>query len=158
MTRKQRRFILIATCLGILSFALGLILYAVNDSIAFFYSPTKVSELNIEPGTRFRLGGLVQEGSVKRGDNAHVQFVVTDTNQTITVNYKGILPDLFREGQGVVTEGRLSHEGIFVAVSVLSKHDENYVPREVVDALKEQGVWKGGGQKPGSDKGNANDY
>lgn len=143
MTRKRRRLVLIGTCLTILSFAVGLVLFAMSDSIAFFYSPSKVTELEITPGTRFRLGGLVKEGSVKQHQDARVEFVVTDTNKNITVNYSGILPDLFREGQGVVTEGRLSDQGIFVADTVLSRHDENYTPREVVDVLKEQGVWKG---------------
>lgn len=142
MKRKQRRLILIGTCLAVLGFAVGLVLYAINDSIAFYYSPTKVTELNIEPGTRFRLGGLVEEGSVKQLENTKVEFKVTDTNKSIKVNYSGILPDLFNEGQDVVTEGRLLTNGIFKAETVLSKHDENYMPREVVDALKEQGVWK----------------
>lgn len=143
MTRKQRRSVLIGTCLSVLALAVGLVLFALEDSIVFFYSPTDISEKGIEPGQRIRLGGLVAEGSVKRGESAVIRFSVTDTAQTVPVTYKGVLPDLFREGQGVVTEGRLQPDGTFVADSVLAKHDENYMPPEVAEALKKQGVWQG---------------
>ncbi len=143
MTRKQRRSVLIGMCLAVLGLAVGLVLFALEDSIVFFYSPSDVVEKNIRPGQRIRLGGLVEEGSVKRGENTTVQFSVTDTAKTISVRYTGVLPDLFREGQGVVTEGTLGDDGIFVAESVLAKHDENYMPPEVAEALQKQGVWRG---------------
>ncbi len=143
MTRKQRRSVLIGMCLAVLGLAVGLVLFALEDSIVFFYSPSDVVEKNIRPGQRIRLGGLVEEGSVKRGENTTVRFSVTDTAKTISVRFTGVLPDLFREGQGVVTEGALGGDGIFVAESVLAKHDENYMPPEVAEALQKQGVWRG---------------
>lgn len=143
MTRKQRRSVLIGTCLAVLGVAAGLVFFALEDSIVFFYSPTDISEKGIKSGQRIRLGGLVAEGSVKRGDNTTVRFAVTDTAQTIPVTFTGVLPDLFREGQGVVAEGRLGSDGTFVADNVLAKHDENYMPPEVAEALKKQGVWQG---------------
>jgi len=143
MTRKQRRSILIGVCLAVLGLAVGLVMFALEDSIVFFYSPSDVVEKKIKPGQRIRLGGLVEEGSVKRGENTTVKFSVTDTAKTISVMYTGVLPDLFREGQGVVTEGRLGSDGVFVADSILAKHDENYMPPEVAEALKKQGVWQG---------------
>lgn len=143
MTRKQRRSVLIGLSLLVLALAAGLVLTALEDSIVFFYSPSDVVEKNIGPGERFRLGGLVEEGSVVRGQGTRVNFAVTDTNRTLKVAFDGVLPDLFREGQGVVTEGVLIQDGTFVADSVLAKHDESYMPPEVADALKKQGVWKG---------------
>ncbi len=133
-----------------LGLAVGLVLFALEDSIVFFYSPSDIVEKKIKPGQRIRLGGLVEEGSVKRGENTTIQFTVTDTAKTISVMYTGVLPDLFREGQGVVTEGKLGSDGVFIADSVLAKHDENYMPPEVADALKKQGVWQGEGNKPKS--------
>lgn len=144
MTRKQRRLTMIGAAGVVLAAAVGLILYALNDQIVFFQSPTDVVEKGIGPGQRIRLGGLVEEGSVVRSDNAHVTFSVTDTSNSVRVTYTGILPDLFREGQGVVTEGAIGPDGVFVADNVLAKHDEKYVPKEVAEALKKQGVWKGG--------------
>lgn len=143
MTRKQRRLTMIGAAGVVLAAAMGLILFALNDQIVFFQSPTDIAEKGIPPGQRIRLGGLVEEGSVERSDDANVAFVVTDMVNTVSVTYKGILPDLFREGQGVVTEGMLGMDGTFVADSVLAKHDENYVPKEVAEALKDQGVWQG---------------
>jgi len=142
MTRKQRRLVLIGSALAVLVLAVGLVLTALKDSIVFFNSPTDVVEKQIAPGSRIRLGGLVKEGSVARGDNLQVRFAVTDGRHTIPVAYQGVLPDLFREGQGVVTEGALDQAGTFKADSVLAKHDENYMPREVADRLKQQGHWK----------------
>ena len=142
MTRKQRRLILIGSSLGVLAIAAALVLSALNDSIVFFNSPTDVIEKHVSPGTRIRLGGLVQPGSVERGDQLNVEFKVTDGKSAIAVNYQGVLPDLFREGQGVVAEGTLQQSGAFKADSVLAKHDERYMPREVADALKKQGHWK----------------
>lgn len=142
MTRKQRRFALIAGGVAVLAVAVALVLNALNDSIVFFNSPTDVVEKKVQPGTRLRIGGLVAPGSVVRGDNLAVRFQVTDGNNTIAVGYKGILPDLFREGQGVIAEGVLDPGGAVKADSVLAKHDEKYMPREVADALKKQGHWQ----------------
>ena len=148
MTRKQRRIALIGSALGVLALAVGLVLNAMRDSIVFFNSPTDVVEKQIKPGARIRLGGLVKEGSVARRENMAVSFAVTDGKNTIAVAYQGLLPDLFREGQGVVTEGTLDSSGTFKADSVLAKHDEAYMPREVADALKKQGHWKQGAAPP----------
>jgi cytochrome c-type biogenesis protein CcmE len=142
MTRKQRRLALIGTGLAVVAVAVALALSALKDAIVFFNSPTDVVEKQVAPGTRIRLGGLVKPGSVVRGNDLAVRFEVTDGNRTIEVRYQGILPDLFREGQGVVTEGALDAEGVFRADSVLAKHDETYMPKEVADALKKQGHWK----------------
>jgi len=151
MTRKQRRLVLIGSALAVLALAVVLVLTALKDSIVFFNSPTDVVEKQIAPGARIRLGGLVKEGSVARGDNLQVRFAVTDGRNTIPVAYQGLLPDLFREGQGVVTEGVLEPSGTFRADSVLAKHDENYMPREVAERLKEQGHWKDdAGKKTGT--------
>ena len=145
MTRKQRRGILIGTGVVILSVAALLVMFAFRDSIVFFHTPSDVSEKKIAVGQRFRLGGLVTEGSVKRGEGTKVEFGVTDTLANVSVTYDGILPDLFREGQGVVTEGKLTPEGRFVADTVLAKHDENYMPPEVAKSLEEKGVKLGAG-------------
>lgn len=142
MTRKQRRGVLIGTCLAVLGLAVGLVLYAMRDSIVFFYSPSDIAERPVEPGQRFRLGGLVEMGSVVRGQGITVRFVVTDGANTLPVTYTGVLPDLFREGQGVVAEGLLEGDGVFHADNVLAKHDENYMPPEVAAKLKERGVWR----------------
>ena len=143
MTRKQRRLTLIGVAGCVLALALGLVLYAMNDTIVFFNSPADIQAKNVQPGTRFRLGGLVKEGSVQRGDDQQVTFEVMDAQASIQVRYKGLLPDLFREGQGVVAEGVLEPSGVFRADTVLAKHDETYMPREVADALKTQGHWQG---------------
>jgi len=158
MTRKQRRLTLIGAGLGVLGLAAGLVLYALNDSIVFFNSSSDVVEKHGAAGSRIRLGGLVKEGTVRRGDNLAVRFEVTDGNRAIAVSYQGILPDLFREGQGVIAEGTLEPGGGFKADSVLAKHDEKYMPKEVADALKKQGHWKtegGGYGLAGSTKGAA---
>lgn len=140
MTRKQRRGFLIGSGVVVLSVAALLVLFALRDTIVFFHTPSDIAEQKVKVGERFRLGGLVAEGSVKRGDGASVSFAVTDTLEKINVTYTGILPDLFREGQGVVAEGRLTPAGLFEADSVLAKHDENYMPADVAKALKERGV------------------
>jgi cytochrome c-type biogenesis protein CcmE len=142
MTRKQRRLAIIAAALGVLGLAAVLVLGALRDSIVFFNSPTDIVEKHVAPGTRIRLGGLVREGSVQRNGGVNVRFDVTDGNNTLPVTYTGILPDLFREGQGVVAEGALEPGGTFRADTVLAKHDETYMPKEVADALKKQGHWK----------------
>ena len=143
MTRKQRRAVLIGTCLAVLGVAVGLVLFALRDSIVFFYTPSEIAEKHLDDGQRFRLGGLVENGSVKRGEGTTVSFAVTDKRSTLPVTFTGVLPDLFREGQGVVAEGVLNSDGLFRADSVLAKHDENYMPPEVAKKLKEQGVWRG---------------
>ena len=142
MTRKQRRLTMIGCALAVLGFAAGLVLYSLRDSIVFFSTPSMAAEQHIVPGKRFRLGGLVQPGSFKCGDGTTVTFDVADGNAKMPVAYKGILPDLFREGQGVVAEGSLDASGTFRADTVLAKHDETYMPKEVADALKKQGHWK----------------
>lgn len=151
MTRKQRRLILIGACAGVLAISVALVLSAMRESIVFFNSPTDVAEKKIPAGSRIRIGGLVKPGSLQRGDNLNVSFEVTDGNKDVPVKYQGIVPDLFREGQGVVAEGKLDPGGIFVADTVLAKHDERYMPREVVDALKKSGRWnEGEGHMPAS--------
>src|SRR5579871_6771173 len=142
MTRKQRRLAMIGSGLAVLGIAAALTLYALKDSIVFFNSPTDVVEKHVAPGARIRLGGLVKPGTLVRGDNLLVTFEVTDGNKSIAVAYTGIPPDLLREGQGVVAEGTLDGSGHFKADTVLAKHDEKYMPKEVADALKKQGHWK----------------
>lgn len=142
MTRKKQRTLMIVGGLAILGVAVAIIGTSLRDTIVFFYTPTEVAEKSISPSTRFRLGGLVKEGSVVRGEGTTVSFTVTDTTQTVKVKYTGNLPDLFKEGQGVVTEGKLDRSGTFIADNVLAKHDENYMPKEVADSLKKQGYWK----------------
>jgi cytochrome c-type biogenesis protein CcmE len=146
MSRRQRRLILIGLSLAVLGLAAALALSALRDTIVFFHSPSEVAEKKIEPGTRIRIGGLVKQGSLKR-DGVQARFEVTDGGASLPVSYSGVLPDLFREGQGVVAEGALEPGGTFRADTVLAKHDENYMPREVVDALKKQGVWQHGEKK-----------
>jgi cytochrome c-type biogenesis protein CcmE len=148
MTRKQRRLALIGTAAVVLAIATALVLFALRDSIVFFNSPSDVIVKQIKSGTRLRLGGLVAPGSVVRDNQLDMHFEVTDGNRSITVAYHGILPDLFREGQGVVAEGVLEPGGAFRADTVLAKHDENYMPKEVADALKKQGHWKDDYGKP----------
>ncbi len=149
MTRKQRRLVLIGGSLGVLALAAVLVLTALKDSIVFFNSPTDVVEKHIKPGSRIRLGGLVKPGSLQRGEQLAVRFEVTDGNNAMPVSYQGILPDLFREGQGVIAEGTLEPGGALKADAVLAKHDEKYMPKEVADALKKQGHWKEDyGKKP----------
>jgi cytochrome c-type biogenesis protein CcmE len=143
MTRKQRRLVLIGSAVGVLAIAVALMLNAFRDSIVFFNSPSDVIARHVGPGQRIRLGGLVKTGSlVHSANNLSVRFEVTDGNNEIQVAYQGVLPDLFREGQGVVAEGALDGSGVFDADTVLAKHDENYMPKEVADALKKSGHWK----------------
>src|SRR4051794_41987408 len=142
MTRRQRRLTMIGGSLAVLALAAGLVLNALRDSIVFFSTPSMAAEKHIPAGKRFRLGGLVENGSLKRGDNLAVSFIVADGSARLPVTYQGILPDLFREGQGVVAEGSLDQTGVFKADTVLAKHDETYMPKDVADALKKQGHWK----------------
>ena len=153
MTRKQRRLTIIGGSLAVLALAAALVLNAMRDLIVFFSTPSTIAEKHIQPGKRFRLGGLVQPGSLVRGEDLDVTFQVSDTSASLPVSYKGILPDLFREGQGVVAEGALDASGVFRADTVLAKHDENYMPKDVADALKKQGHWKDEyGARPKADK------
>ena len=143
MKRKHKRLTFVLVALALLGSAAALVLVAFEENIVFFQTPTNLVETPPTPDRRFRLGGLVEDGSVERtSGTTMVRFRVTDNNKSVPVTYDGILPDLFREGQGVVTEGRLIN-GTFVADEVLAKHDENYMPKEVADALKESGQWKG---------------
>ena len=142
MTRKRRRLVLIGFGVSVLAIAVGLMLNALRDSIVFFNSPSDVVEKHVAAGTRIRLGGLVKADSLVRGDNLRVRFAVTDGEREIAVAYHGVLPDLFREGQGVVAEGVLDGSGVFEADTVLAKHDETYMPKEVAAALKKSGHWQ----------------
>jgi cytochrome c-type biogenesis protein CcmE len=144
MTRKQRRLILIGSSLSVLGVAVALVLSALSSSIVFFQSPTEVAQQGPMAGTRIRIGGLVKPGSVERGNNLRIRFAVTDGTSDIQVHYQGIVPDLFREGQGVIAEGKLEPNGSFIADTVLAKHDERYMPKEVVEALKKSGRWQEG--------------
>jgi len=141
MTPKRKRLYLLLGSLGVLGIAAALVLSALNDNLVFFYSPSQVAEKHPAPERRFRLGGLVEAGTVKKAGQ-EVRFTVTDTHKSVQVVYRGLLPDLFREGQGVVAEGALGADGVFVAREVLAKHDENYMPPEVAKAIKEAGQWR----------------
>ena len=143
MSRRQRRLVLIGLCLAVLGLAAALALSALRDTIVFFHSPSEIAEKKIEPGTRIRIGGLVKEGTLKR-DGLQSRFDVTDGGASLPVTYSGVLPDLFREGQGIVAQGTIGANGVFVASEVLAKHDEAYMPPEVADALKRAGVWQHG--------------
>jgi cytochrome c-type biogenesis protein CcmE len=141
--RKRRRLYAVSAGLVMLAVATALVLAALGDSVVFFYSPSDVKVKQVKAEQRIRLGGLVAEGSVKKAsDGLTTRFVVTDLNETVPVAFKGVLPDLFREGQGVVAEGAFRPDGLFVATEVLAKHDENYMPPEVAEALKRSGQWK----------------
>ncbi len=143
MKRKHKRLTFAFIGMGLLAAATGLVLLALEDSIVFFYSPTDLIEKPPPPGRRLRIGGLVEEGSVVRQAGARVTFRVTDLVKALPVVYVGLLPDLFREGQGVVAEGLLK-DGVFQADRILAKHDETYMPAEVAEALKKSGQWRGG--------------
>jgi len=147
MTRRQRRATFIGLGVGIVCVAVFLVLFALRDAVVGFHFPKDVAEKQIPAGLRIRLGGVVAANSVKRGQGLTVEFGITDNLKTISVSYTGILPDLFREGQGVVTEGKLDTNGRFMADTVLAKHDENYMPPEVAKMLKDQGVWQHAGPK-----------
>jgi len=147
MRRRTQRLWLVAGGLSVLGLATILILSAMGDNLVFFYSPTDLQAKSPPPSRLLRIGGLVEAGSVARADNGDVHFSVTDTKTSVTVSYHGLLPDLFREGQGVVVQGHRSPDGGFTAVEVLARHDETYMPPEVAKALKDQGVWRGDGPK-----------
>lgn len=146
-TRKQRRMLIVVAGMALAGIAVALMLAAFEDNIVFFYGPTEVREGKLDTATRFRLGGLVAEGSVRRIEGeATTLFAVTDMREQVEVAYTGLLPDLFREGQGIVAHGRMNENGVFVADEVLAKHDENYMPPEVVEAMKRAGTWQHAGQ------------
>ena len=148
-SRKNRRLALILGGLVFLGTAAALVLTAFEDSVVFFFSPTDLADRQLAPGQRIRVGGLVEAGSVARGPgDGEIRFQVTDGTTTLPIRFVGVLPDLFREGQGVVAEGTLSADGSFTAREVLAKHDETYMPKEVADALRESGQWRDGDAKP----------
>lgn len=143
MTRKQKRLAVIGGGMAVLAVAVTLVLLALGQGAAYFRMPSDLTASDMTPGTRIRLGGLVQQGTVERGQGTTVRFDVTDEKNTVPVVFTGILPDLFREGQGVIVEGTFGSNGNFVADTVLAKHDERYMPKDVAEALKEKGVWVG---------------
>jgi len=144
--RKRQRLVVISLAALLLSGAAALILTAFEDTIAFFVSPSQVAAGELESGRTFRIGGLVVDGSIERLEDGTVRFGLTDTASDVTVLYRGILPDLFREGQGIVAQGTLDEARIFQASEILAKHDENYMPKEVADALKDAGYWQHAGE------------
>jgi len=144
MTRKGRRLAMIAVALGVVGGAVALALYALSDNIVFFYSPSELAAKHVAMGAHVRIGGLVAPGSVVKSGDDQLEFSITDGSNQVKVGYTGVTPDLFREGQGVVAEGILESPTAFRAETILAKHDERYMPREVVEALKKQGRWQEG--------------
>ncbi|MGF1474782.1 MAG: cytochrome c maturation protein CcmE [Geminicoccaceae bacterium] len=149
-SRKRQRLYLVLGALLLLGTATSLVLNALGDNVSFFVSPADLAEKSADENQQFRLGGLVVDGSVKRGEDAEVSFRLTDSEAEVQVVYTGLLPDLFREGQGIIAQGRLLPDGSFRAEEVLAKHDENYMPRELADALKDKGVWQEGEETLGA--------
>lgn len=149
MKAKHKRLFFVSFGLALLGGAVALALVALQDTVTFFFTPSQAAERSIPAGQRVRLGGLVEEGSIKKlADGVTTEFRVTDRAKAVTVRYKGVLPDLFREKQGVVVQGAFQPDGTFAATTVLAKHDENYVPKELADELKKQGLWKHSKEKP----------
>lgn len=145
-TRKRKRLYIVLSGMTMLGVAVALVLIAFQDNIVFFYTPSDLAGKTIGPEQRVRLGGLVEDGSVRKSDDGvTTRFVITDYTATVAVSFSGILPDLFREGQGVVAEGRLEPDGSLRATEVLAKHDENYMPKEVAEKIKESGHWQENG-------------
>jgi cytochrome c-type biogenesis protein CcmE len=142
LTRKHKRLAVIGGALGFLGLATALTFYALGQKTSYFYMPADLQQTSVAPGERIRLGGLVEQGTVVRGQGTEIAFSVTDKEKSVKVVFSGILPDLFREEQGVITEGSFRQDGIFIADSVLAKHDETYMPKEVADSLKAKGVWQ----------------
>lgn len=149
MKAKHRRLFFVSFGLALLGGAVALALIALQDTVTFFFTPSQAAERSIPAGQRVRLGGLVEENSVKKlEDGVTVEFRVTDRAKAVVVRYKGVLPDLFREGQGVVLQGAFQPDRVFSASTVLAKHDENYIPKELADELKKQGLWQNPKDKP----------
>ena len=146
--KARRRLLILAAVAPVLALAVGLTLFGLREQVSFFYTPAQAQAAKAPAGRRIQLGGLVQAGSVVKHHDGRVQFVVSDLKASAPVEYQGDLPDLFREGQGVVAEGKFDASGVFHADQVLAKHDETYMPREVSKALKEQGEWRGDGAAP----------
>lgn len=142
MSRKQQRATMMGSIFVVALLAVGLTLTALNKAVSYFYTPSELAKLETPPSSPIRLGGLVEAGSIMHGSDATVTFAVTDDLAKTLVTFQGVLPDLFREGQGVVVQGRVNPAGNVIASEVLAKHDENYMPREVAEALKEQGRWR----------------
>jgi len=147
--KARRRLTLVAAIAPVLALAIGLTLWGLRDSISFFYTPSQAAKANPPPGRTVQLGGLVRMGSVTKHPDGRVEFVVADRTAYDKVTFQGDLPDLFREGQGIVATGAFRKDGVFEARQVLAKHDERYMPRELTKALKEQGEWRGDGSTPG---------
>ena len=145
MTRKQRRLYFVLLGMLAIGGATALVLTALGDTMVYFYTPSEMTGKQIGPERRVRIGGLVEQGSVAK-DHETTTFVITDLTATLPVTYTGVLPDLFREGQGVVAEGRISKDGVFHASEVLAKHDEKYMPKEVAEQLKKSGRWQEGAE------------
>jgi cytochrome c-type biogenesis protein CcmE len=143
--KARRRLVVVAVAAPVLALAAGLSLYAMGDAVVFFYSPSQAQAKGVQPGRVVRIGGLVKSGSVEHAPDGAVSFQVADHAAVDTVVYRGALPDLFREGQGVVAQGAFRRDGVFEAREVLAKHDEKYMPKEVADALKKSGDWRGDG-------------
>ena len=148
----RRRLMVVAAAAPVVALAIGLTLFAMRDSISFFYTPSQAATANPPPGRAVQLGGMVQAGSVAKHPDGRVEFVVADKTATDKVVFQGDLPDLFREGQGVVAVGAFRKDGVFEAKQVLAKHDENYMPRNLTKALKAEGEWRGDGSTPGYEK------
>jgi len=142
MTRKQKRLSVIAGAALFLGTATALAVFALGQKASYFYMPADLAGASLAPGQRIRLGGLVEKGTIERGEGTQIRFAVTDMESSVKVTFNGILPDLFREEQGVITEGSFGTDGVFAADSVLAKHDETYMPKEVADGLKAKGVWQ----------------
>jgi cytochrome c-type biogenesis protein CcmE len=142
LTRKQKRLAVIGGALGFLGLATALTFYALGQKTSYFYMPADLQQASVAPGERIRLGGLVEKGTIVRGQGTEVAFSVTDKEKSVKVVFSGLLPDLFRDEQGVITEGTFRPDGVFAADSVLAKHDETYMPKEVADSLKAKGVWQ----------------
>lgn len=149
MKAKTKRLFFVSFGLALLGGAVALALVALQDTVTFFFTPSQAAERSIPAGQRVRLGGLVEEKSIRKlADGVTIEFRVTDRSKAVTVRYKGVLPDLFREKQGVVVQGAFQPDRTFVATTVLAKHDENYVPKELADELKKQGLWQHDKSKP----------
>jgi cytochrome c-type biogenesis protein CcmE len=150
--KARRRLTLVLAIAPVLAIAVGLTLWGLKDSISFFYTPSQADVAKPPPGRSIQLGGLVSPGSVVKHPDGRVDFVVADKISTDKVSFQGDLPDLFREGQGIVAVGAFRQDGVFEAKQVLAKHDERYMPKEIADALKEQGEWRGDGEAPAYEK------